>query len=52
VHHTTDGSGKFAFTAPEAGRYLLEASYQADSQSALADKVREGFTLSFEAALP
>lgn len=52
VHHSTDASGKFVFTAPEAGRYLLEASYQADSKSELADKVREGFTISFEAALP
>lgn len=52
VHHSTDASGKFVFTAPEAGRYLLEASYQADSKSELADKVREGFTVSFEAALP
>lgn len=51
-HHKTDNSGKFVFTAPVAGRYLLEASYQADSQSELADKVREGMTLSFEAALP
>ena len=51
-HHKTDNSGKFVFTAPMAGRYLLEASYQADSASELADKVREGLTLSFEAALP
>lgn len=52
THHTTDHSGKFVFTAPVAGRYLLEASYQTESQSELADKVREGMTLSFEAALP
>lgn len=52
THHTTDNSGTFVFTAPVAGRYLLEASYQAKSQSELADKVREGLTLSFEAALP
>ena len=52
VHHTTDASGKFSFTAPVAGRYLLEASYQADVNNKLTDKVREGFTLSFEAALP
>ncbi len=51
-HHKTDSSGKFVFSAPVAGRYLLEASYQADIASELADKVREGFTLSFEAALP
>ena len=52
VRHTTDTSGKFSFTAPVAGRYLLEASYQTDVQNELTDKIREGFTLSFEAALP
>ncbi len=52
VHHTTDASGKFSFTPPVAGRYLLEASYQADVNNALTDQVREGFTLSFEVALP
>ncbi|WP_082971704.1 DUF4198 domain-containing protein [Rheinheimera sp. SA_1] len=52
MHHKTDASGKFSFTAPVAGRYLLEASYQADVSNELTDKVREGFTLSFEAALP
>jgi uncharacterized GH25 family protein len=52
VHHTTDASGNFTFTPPIAGRYLLEASFQADVKNELTDKVREGFTLSFEAALP
>jgi uncharacterized GH25 family protein len=52
LRHITDASGTFSFTAPVAGRYLLEASYQADMNNELTDKVREGFTLSFEAALP
>lgn len=52
VHHTTDKTGSFSFTAPEAGRYLLEASYEADSKSEKADKVRESFTWTFEVALP
>lgn len=51
-HQVTDSSGQFVFTAPVAGRYLLEASYQADVTSELADKVRDAFTLSFEVALP
>ncbi len=52
VHHTTDKTGSFTFTAPEAGRYLLEAAYEAKSNSDKADKVREGFTWAFEVALP
>jgi uncharacterized GH25 family protein len=52
IHHTTDQSGTFVFTVPEAGVFLIEASYQAESSSALADKVREGFTIALEAAMP
>jgi len=52
IHHTTDQSGRFSFTAPEAGRYLLEAAYEANSPSTKADKVRESFTWAFEVALP
>ncbi len=52
VHFTTDKSGQFTFTAPNAGRYLLEASYEADSQTAKADKIRESFTWTFEVSLP
>jgi uncharacterized GH25 family protein len=52
VHYTTDKTGNFSFTAPDAGRYLIEAGYEAKSHSDKADKVREGFTWTFEVALP
>jgi uncharacterized GH25 family protein len=52
VHHTTDQTGQFTFTAPEAGRYLLEAAFEANSKNDKADKVREAFTWTFEVALP
>lgn len=51
-HLVTNQAGQFSFTPANAGRYLLEASVEAALQSAKADKIREGFTLSFEAALP
>lgn len=51
-HLVTDKAGQFSFTPADAGRYLLEASAEAPLKSAKADKIREGFTLSFEAALP
>lgn len=51
-HLLTDNAGQFSFTPANAGRYLLEASVEAPLQSDKADKLREGFTLSFEAALP
>lgn len=49
---TSDAEGLIRFTPPEPGRYLLEASLQQESTSALADRVRESLTLTFEAALP
>ncbi len=52
IEHKTDASGQFTFTPATPGRYLLEGSYMTDIASAQADKLREGFTLSFEAALP
>lgn len=51
-HLVTDKAGQFSFTPANAGRYLLEASAEAALKSDKADKIREGFTLSFEAALP
>ena len=51
-HLVTDKAGQFSFTPANAGRYLLEASAEAPLKSDKADKMREGFTLSFEAALP
>lgn len=51
-HLLTDAKGQFSFTPQLPGRYLLEASTEAELKSAKADKVREAFTLSFEAALP
>lgn len=51
-HLVTDKAGQFSFTPANAGRYLLEASAEAALKSEKADKIREGFTLSFEAALP
>jgi uncharacterized GH25 family protein len=51
-HLVTDKAGQFSFTPANAGRYLLEASTEAALKSDKADKIREGFTLSFEAALP
>lgn len=52
VDFTTDKNGVFSFTPEVAGRYLIEASYSADTKSELADKVREAVTFTFEVALP
>ncbi len=52
VHQTTDQSGQFSFTPATAGKYLLEAAYEAKSTSTKADKVREGFTWTFEVGMP
>jgi len=51
-HLTADANGKISFTPAQSGRYLLEASAEMMLKSAQADKIREGFSLSFEAALP
>ena len=52
VEFETDSKGQFSFTPQHAGRYLIEASYSADTATALADKVRESVTFTFEVALP
>ncbi|MBU1309546.1 MAG: DUF4198 domain-containing protein [Gammaproteobacteria bacterium] len=52
IEFETGADGAFSFTPATAGRYLIEASYSADSDSALADKVRESVTYTFEVALP
>lgn len=52
IEFETNADGRFSFTPATAGRYLIEASYSADSNSALADKVRESVTYTFEVALP
>jgi uncharacterized GH25 family protein len=52
VEFETDNKGQFSFTPEHAGRYLIEASYSADTATALADKVRESVTFTFEVALP
>ncbi len=52
IEFETGSDGVFSFTPAKAGRYLIEASYAADSHSALADKVRESVTYTFEVALP
>lgn len=49
---SSDANGYLAFTPQVPGRYVLEASVQLDSTDALADRVRESLTLTFEAALP
>lgn len=49
---TSDQQGKLSFTPELAGRYLIEASYQANTTSALADGVRATLTLTFEVGLP
>lgn len=51
-HFVTNSQGQLVFTPAAAGRYLLETSVEQDQKTELADKVREGFTWSFEAALP
>lgn len=48
----TDAEGKLQFTPTEAGRYLLEASYQDNTSTALADAQRASLTLTFEVGLP
>lgn len=48
----TDVDGKLQFTPEDAGRYLLEASYQANITSELADTLRASLTLTFEVGLP
>lgn len=52
VDFETSADGSFSFTPQHAGRYLIEASYSADTATALADKVRESVTYTFEVALP
>lgn len=52
INAETDAEGKLNFTPEYAGRYVLEASYQADTQSDLADAVRASLTLTFEVGLP
>jgi uncharacterized GH25 family protein len=49
---TSDQEGKLAFTPQLAGRYLIEASYQAEAASAQADTIRATLTLTFEVGLP
>jgi len=51
-HFVTDDKGQFSFTPASPGRYLLETAYEANAASDKADKIREGLTLTFEAALP
>lgn len=51
-HYVTDSKGQFSFTPAQPGRYLLETAVEANSSSDKADKIREGLTLTFEAALP
>ncbi len=52
IEFETGADGVFSFTPATAGRYLIEAAFAADSNSALADKVRESVTYTFEVALP
>lgn len=52
VQGETDGNGQFSFTPHQAGRYLLQARYSTDVASDKADRISEGLTWSFEAALP
>lgn len=52
VEFETGADGRFSFTPQSAGRYLVEASYAAETASKLADKVRESVTYTFEVALP
>jgi uncharacterized GH25 family protein len=52
VQHKTDATGQFTYTPVEAGVFLIEASYSAKAESELADQIREGLTLTLEAALP
>jgi uncharacterized GH25 family protein len=52
VQHKTDASGQFTYTPVEAGVFLIEASYSAKATSERADQIREGLTLTLEAALP
>lgn len=48
----TDAEGNLRFTPKYAGRYLLEAGYQANTKTELADVVRASLTLTFEVGLP
>jgi len=48
----SDAEGKLQFTPEYAGRYLLEASYQANTVTALADNERASLTLTFEVGVP
>ncbi|KKO44136.1 cobalt ABC transporter substrate-binding protein [Arsukibacterium ikkense] len=48
----TDNHGQFTYTPASAGRYLLEARYNADVATTRADRISEGLTWSFEVALP
>lgn len=52
VQFKTDATGQFTYTPVEAGVFLIEASYSAKAESELADQIREGLTLTLEAALP
>jgi uncharacterized GH25 family protein len=52
VQHKTDASGQFTYTPVEAGVFMIEASYESASDSELADQIREGLTVTLEAALP
>lgn len=52
IDFETAADGSFSFTPEQAGRYLIEASYSTDTETALADKVRESVTYTFEVALP
>ncbi|KRS21280.1 cobalt ABC transporter substrate-binding protein [Alishewanella sp. WH16-1] len=48
----TDNAGKLAFIPAQAGRYLIEASYQSAEKTELADQIRATLTLTFEVGLP